>query len=86
MEKKRKVLIIAPHPDDEINLAGQMLVHFQKQNLESYVMYTTNGDAEKKINNKRIYEALEACKVLGVGNSYVFFLGYANGWKQDQHI
>ena len=86
MEKKRKVWIIAPHPDDEINLAGQMLVHFQKQNLESYVMYTTNGDAEKKINNKRIYEALEACKVLGVGNSYVFFLGYANGWKEDQHI
>ena len=39
MEKKRKVLIIAPHPDDEINLAGQMLVHFQKQNLELCNVY-----------------------------------------------
>lgn len=43
-----KMLVVAPHPDDEINLAGQLIVKAVKENIEVYVLYTTNGDATEK--------------------------------------
>jgi LmbE family N-acetylglucosaminyl deacetylase len=79
-------LIIAPHPDDEINLAGQMIVNLRKKNTKVYVLYTTNGDAEYKIQNKRISEAINALKVLEVPKENIIFLGYANEWNADEHI
>ena len=79
-------LIIAPHPDDEINLAGQMIVNLRKKNTKVYVLYTTNGEAEYKIQNKRISEAINALKVLEVPKENIIFLGYANEWNADEHI
>lgn len=81
-----RLLVIAPHPDDEINLAGQLIYSFTKNNKEVYVLYTTNGDATFKIGNSRMYEAIDACMVLGVPRKNVYFLGYANEWKNNKHI
>ena len=82
----KKVLVIAPHPDDEINLAGQMIVKLNKLGIEIFVAYTTNGDAEKKIGNKRICEAIKANYVLGINEDHVIFLGYPNEWQGGMHI
>lgn len=81
-----KALIISPHPDDEINLAGQFIISLEKIGYRPFVLYTTNGDAEKKINNSRINEAINACKALGIDKSNVIFLGYANDWNGLIHI
>ena len=85
MEEKR-AMIIAPHPDDEINLAGQILPYLQNNEYEIIVVYTTNGDSESKIGNKRLGEAIEACKVLGISENNIIFLGYANEWENGRHI
>lgn len=82
----KRALIIAPHPDDEINLAGQLIVKMNKLGIEIFVMYTTNGDAEAKIGNKRIKEAIEANNVLGVKEDHVIFLGYPNEWQGKKHV
>lgn len=85
MEAKR-AMIIAPHPDDEINLAGQILPYLQEDGYEIYVVYTTNGDSNKKIGNKRLNEALKSCEILGIPSNNVTFLGYANEWKDGRHL
>lgn len=82
----KRALVIAPHPDDEINLAGQLIVTMIKNDIEVFVAYTTNGDAEVRIGNKRIYEAIAANAVLGVDSNHVIFLGYANEWSGKTHI
>lgn len=85
MEDKR-AMIIAPHPDDEINLAGQILPYLHDNDYKIYVVYTTNGDSEVKIGNKRLVEAIESCEVLGIPRENVLFLGYANEWEKGIHI
>lgn len=85
MESKR-AMIIAPHPDDEINLAGQILPYLQQDGYEIYIVYTTNGDSDKKIGNKRLSEALKSCEILGIPSNNVVFLGYANEWKDGKHL
>ena len=82
----KKVLIIVPHPDDEINVAGQMIINFLKKKYEVYVVYTTNGDFNCKVGNSRIYEAIEALRVLGVEEKHIIFLGYGNDWIENDHI
>jgi len=86
IKDKKKVLIIAPHPDDEINLAGQFSVTLKKLGYTLFTLYITNGDYTKKIGNKRLYEAINANRVLGISNKNVVFLGYANEWKENKHI
>ena len=82
----KKTLIIAPHPDDEINLAGQLIISLLKKSIEVFVVYTTNGDSDPKIGNKRIIEAVNANAILGIDSDHLFFLGYANEWFGDIHI
>lgn len=84
--RKKLAMVIAPHPDDEINLAGQVLPYLQENNFKIDVVYTTNGDSEKKIGNKRLQEALDACDVLGIPSENVIFLGYANEWEECRHL
>ena len=34
VDKNTKCLMVCPHPDDEINLAGQMIVNLRKKNTK----------------------------------------------------
>lgn len=67
--ENNKILIIAPHPDDEILGCGGIVRKYAKDGKEVYVLVITRGTpkqyAEERILNVR-KEALEAHKLLGV--------------------
>lgn len=79
-----KVLIIAPHPDDEIPLAGQLILNNPQHTY--YVAYITNGDIHNKETTKRLKEAIKATAKFGIITNNIFFLGYADSGNAKQHI
>jgi len=66
---ENNILIIAPHPDDEVLGCGGLIKKLSSQNKKLWVLIVTRGKAsmysEEKIVNVR-REALEAHKILGV--------------------
>ena len=75
-----RVLILAPHPDDEINVAGNMILNLAAAKAEIFVAYSTNGDFEQSA-DVRAKEAVDALKILGVPREKIIFLGYGDGHK-----
>ena len=75
-----RVLILAPHPDDEINVAGNMILSLVAAKAEIFVAYSTNGDFEQKA-DIRAQEAVNSLKILGVPSEKIIFLGYGDGHK-----
>ena len=75
-----RVLILAPHPDDEINIAGNMILTLAAAKAEVFVAYSTNGDFEQSA-EVRAQEAVDALKILGVPRERIIFLGYGDGHK-----
>lgn len=75
-----RVLILAPHPDDEINVAGNMILTLAAAKAEIFVAYSTNGDFEQAA-EIRANEAVDALKILGVPRERIIFLGYGDGHK-----
>lgn len=73
LEKKR-VMIIVPHEDDEINVAGSLLAQFKKR-ISCDVVYLTNGEFYISA-KRRQREAIRALKLFGVKRANIFFLGY----------
>lgn len=86
MKEINKILIIVPHQDDEINIAGNLIASVN--NTENiFIMYTTNGDFI--VNAKHRYkEAVKSLKILGnVKREHIFFLGYSDqAYDQDTHM
>lgn len=64
------VLIIAPHPDDELIGLGGTLQLLKENNCKVHIVYATTGHAEKK--DKIIEEAASVCKFLGVQYTFLF--------------
>ena len=60
-----RALILVPHPDDEINVAGSTIIRLIRSGAEVFVAYSTNGDFDRT-EELRAEEALEALKILGV--------------------
>ncbi len=75
-----RVLVLAPHPDDEINVAGNMILNLAAAKAEIFVAYSTNGDFEQKA-DVRAREIVESLKILGVPREKIIFLGYGDGQK-----
>ena len=83
-----KVIIVAPHPDDESLGCGGLIAHLAAQNAEVYVLFLTNGDASHpnsskfppdKLGKLRKSEAINACKILGVKEENLIFLNAGDG-------
>ena len=70
----KKCLIIAPHPDDEICLAG--CIFDQLKSVDVTVAFCTNGDYIATNADVRIKEALKAKEQLGYNN--IIILGYGD--------
>jgi LmbE family N-acetylglucosaminyl deacetylase len=86
-EKKesRKVLVIVPHEDDEINVAGSVMRNFIRQKNEVYCVFTTNGDYSFWAAT-RMHEAVRSLTILGV--QHILFLGYGDtgNFCKDGHV
>jgi len=82
-----RVLVLAPHPDDEINIAGNMILNLAAAKAEIFVAYSTNGDFDISA-DIRAQEAVDALKILGVPRDKIIFLGYGDTYngKGNPHI
>lgn len=77
-KSSRTLMVIIPHEDDEINLAGTVIYHARKLGIRVICVFTTNGDW-KYPGLIRMKEAIQALSVLGVPEEDIVFLGYPDG-------
>ena len=80
-----RVLVLAPHPDDEINIAGNMILALAAAKAEIFVAYSTDGGLEVPA-EVRAQEAIDALKILGVPREKIIFMGYGDGQKLSEQI
>lgn len=82
------VLIVAPHPDDEVLGCGGMIQKLKESTIDVFVLFVTKGDASHPKSMKyppevlakiRKQEAIDCCSILGVPEEKVLFLGLADG-------
>jgi LmbE family N-acetylglucosaminyl deacetylase len=73
----KTVMIIVPHEDDELNVAGVTIKNLRDNGIRTICVFATNGDCYPV--EKRISEARESLHILGVEDSDIYFLGYADG-------
>lgn len=75
--KGLKVLVLAPHQDDEINIAGNTIANFVNCGADVKVCFSTNGDYTLPA-SVRIREAVASLKKLGCNKQNIYFLGYGD--------
>ena len=80
---KNKILILAPHQDDEIILCGLFLKGMIDEGCVPYIVFSTNGDYELGMGEKRLKEALDTLALYGVPEDNIIFMGYANEYASD---
>lgn len=74
------LLVIAPHPDDEVLMAGGVLERAVRAGTRPAVVIVTNGDLSCERNGwQRMAESVAALAHLGVPEEAVHFLGYPDG-------
>ncbi len=82
----KKVLVLAPHPDDELLIAGALIYTLKKKKYDITVAYFTGDDSLAGRGMVRMREALGALRVLGIRKDHIVFLGYGNNWKDGRHL
>jgi LmbE family N-acetylglucosaminyl deacetylase len=87
-ERNDRVLIVAPHIDDEVIGAGGYALDAIRNGADVYVVFLTAGDCNRlsarmvmhktylEVGKARIAESRHAMALLGVPESHVFVLGY----------
>jgi len=68
-----KILVIAPHPDDEVIGCGGTIAKHAKEGDEVVLCYVTKAyppDWSKAYIKNRVLEIQKACKVMGVSSKY----------------
>lgn len=75
MEKDRKrILVIAPHADDEVLGCGGYLIHQKRQGAEIVIVIGTIGGSDiRQDYETRRNEFQLVCDALGAGNEVLFF-------------
>jgi len=87
--KNLKILVFAPHPDDDIIGCGGSIVNHLEKNREVFVIYVTNGDAECQEFRADTFTALRkmetrsAANRLGIKDQNLFFLD-EKPWRLDE--
>ena len=78
-----KLLVLVPHQDDELNIAGQVLPTFLEAGYECKICFSTNGDGFKSNGPVRLKEAMKVADFLGVGKENLIFLGFDDSMGPD---
>ena len=74
-QEGRRALVLVPHEDDEINLAGSLMYDLRRKGVEVFCAFTTNGDYSFCAET-RMKEAAASLHILGVRR--IIFLGYGD--------
>ena len=88
-----KLLVVAPHPDDDIVMASGIVYRAVERGDEVRVVYMTNGDYYASVYNGVSYngiqtgliresEGVAGQSILGVPENELMFLGYPDGYLQ----
>lgn len=80
----KRVLVLVPHADDEVNVAGGILPAFAAMGADCYICYSTNGDFCFRAQT-RIREAVAAAALLGTKPERIIFLGYGDTLNHTGH-
>lgn len=73
----RRVMVLVPHEDDEINLMGGVLEQYVKYDSTVYIVYLTNGDMSVPA-ERRLSETIEGMNKCGIPEKNLIFLGYGD--------
>jgi LmbE family N-acetylglucosaminyl deacetylase len=78
------VLVMAPHPDDEIIISSGVIGRAVLHGDQVHIAFLTNGDYNGTVQGfTREDETTTADGVLGVGENNLRFLGYPDGYTED---
>lgn len=77
----KKVMIFAPHQDDEINIAGGLIPLLIHNDNSVCIVYSTNGDYCTKAKT-RIIECKKALSKLEIGDENIYFMGYSDQTRE----
>ena len=75
--KDKSVMVIVPHQDDEINLAGATIRNLVNHGITVYVLFCITCDLLEPP-SIRVAEGIRSCRLLGVPDENILFLGYCN--------
>ena len=78
----KRIMLIVPHEDDEINLMGGVMEEYLKYGSDVSVVFVTNGDFDFSA-EVRIAEAAAAMENVGIPEENLIFLGYGDQWESD---
>jgi len=73
-----RVLIVAPHPDDETIACAGVIRYCIENNIPVYVVVVTNGGSGN-MGIMRYHESLNATKILGLPSTDITFFEYTEG-------
>ena len=73
----RNVLVLVPHEDDELIVAGGVMEEYVKYGSQLSLCFVTNGDYSTP-GETRMTEALAVARAIGIPEDQVYFLGYAD--------
>ncbi|NYB52694.1 MAG: PIG-L family deacetylase [Methanobacteriaceae archaeon] len=74
-----RVLIIAPHPDDEVICNGGLIHYCVENKIPVKAVIITDGDDGKTSPLIRYNESVNGTSILGLSEENVIFLGYRDG-------
>lgn len=77
-------MVIVPHEDDELNLAGGVIYSAAQSGMTVYCVFATNGNWFYPP-ELRIQEAIASLRNLGVSEKNIVFLGYSDGGSHGEH-
>lgn len=81
----KKCLIIVPHQDDEVLLAGDLIQLLSASGVDVRVLFSTNGDW-KYSPEVRIREAMNSLEILGnIPKDHIILLGYGDNYTDAEH-
>lgn len=75
----KNVMIIVPHQDDEINIAGGLIEQYVEGGSAVSVVFTTIGDYVTDP-NIRAAEVVDVLTALGVKQENIYYLGFGDHW------
>lgn len=79
----KSLMVIVPHEDDEINLAGASIYGAVEAGMRVICVFMTNGDWFYP-GGVRMKEAVRSLRCLGVPEENIVFLGYPDGGVQGE--